>query len=87
MDQQKKIKNILNAIKFDVDSIEAFENELNPVLGMFNEIKEVNVEGVSSTLNRKKITLAELREDKAVDWNFRPEMRGKYFKVPNVSKK
>jgi aspartyl/glutamyl-tRNA(Asn/Gln) amidotransferase C subunit len=87
MEQKSKIQNILKSIKFEVENIDVFEKDLDSVLGMFNEIKEVNVDGVSSTLNRKKITLLDLREDISKDWNFRPEMKGNYFKAPNVSKK
>jgi aspartyl/glutamyl-tRNA(Asn/Gln) amidotransferase C subunit len=87
VEQKQKIKNILEAIKFDVTDIDAFEQELGAILGMFNEIKEVDVEGISSTLNRKKISLTDLRVDESKDWGFKKELRGKYFKVPNVSKK
>lgn len=87
MEQKTKIKKILEANKFEINNIEQFEVELKNILNMFEQIKEVNVDGVSSTLDRKKIHLNDLRTDKSTDWGFKPEMRGKYFKVPNVSKK
>jgi aspartyl/glutamyl-tRNA(Asn/Gln) amidotransferase C subunit len=87
MDQKQKIKNILEAIKFDVTDINRFEKDIDSILGMFNEINEVDVSGVSSTLNRKKVRLSDLREDASKDWGFRKDVRGKYFNVPNVSKK
>ncbi len=87
IEQKEKIQNILKSIKFNVDNIDDFEKDLDSILSMFNEIKAVDVEGESSTLSRKKITLEDLREDIAKSWGFRTEMKGKYFKAPNVSKK
>jgi len=87
MEKTQKIKQILNSVKLEVDDIEKFGKDVDMILDMFNEIKDVDVEGVSSNLNKKKITLEDLRPDEVKSWNFRPEMSGKYFKVPSVSKK
>jgi aspartyl/glutamyl-tRNA(Asn/Gln) amidotransferase C subunit len=87
MEQRKKIEKILSAIKIDVKDLDKFESDVDGILGMFNELKEINVENIDANLEKKKIRITDLREDQPKDWDFRKEMRGKYFKVPNVSKK
>lgn len=82
MSKRENIKNILDSIKIEVDNIEDFEKDVDSILQMFDEIKKVDVEGIDASLNRKKITLDDLREDEPFDWKFREEMRGKYFVVP-----
>ncbi len=86
-EKEKTIKNILNSVKLDVDDISGFGNEIDAIITMFNNIKDVDVENISADLNKKKITLDELRIDEPKSWDFRKEMRGKYFKVPSVSRK
>ncbi len=87
MSKEAKIKQILEAVKIDVEDISEFEKDIDSVLQMFNEIKDVDVENIPVDLIRKKIHISDLRDDIPRDAGFRKEMRGKYYKVPNVSKK
>lgn len=87
MSQKSKIESLLNGIKLEVENTESFEKDTNAVMGMFDKIKEADVESIDSNLHKKEIALKDLRDDESYEWNFRPEMRGNYFKVPNVSKK
>lgn len=86
-DKKQKLQAILDAVKLKVENLTTFEKEVDTILEMFNAIKDINTENVSANLIKRKIKLEDLRADKAVNWNFRMEMRGKYFEVPNVSKK
>jgi aspartyl/glutamyl-tRNA(Asn/Gln) amidotransferase C subunit len=87
MANTEKIRQILNAIKLDVKDEQKFEKDIELVLGMFDEIKSVNVDNVSANLNKKRVTIKELRTDEVKPWGFRKELSGKYFKTPNVSKR
>lgn len=87
MSGSNKVEKILNSIKLSVDDITVFEKDIESILGMFDTIKAVEVNSTESSLQKKKISLNELRKDEPKDSNFKPEVRGTYYKVPNVSKK
>lgn len=87
MDKKDKIKKILSSIKVEVENIEKFEKDVDSILGMFDELNEIDVSNFDANLNKKKISLSDLREDRVENWDFRKEMKGKYFTVPSVSKK
>lgn len=88
MDTTKlKLKKVLDSVKINVEDIDAFEKDAENILKMFDQIKEVDVDSIDASLHKKKIKISDLREDIAIDANFRIDMRGKYFKVPTVSKK
>lgn len=86
-DKEKKLKDLLKAIKLDVKDIAVFEKDIDSILSMFDQLNTIEVERESAELVKKRIKLNELRDDEPKDWNFRPELRGKYFEVPSVSKK
>jgi aspartyl/glutamyl-tRNA(Asn/Gln) amidotransferase C subunit len=88
MEKKEKIQKLLQGIKLEVEDINSFEKDIDSILNMFDELKNVEVTDVSGDLNRKKISITDLRQDiPSETQSFRPEMKGKYFKVPTVSKK
>ena len=87
MDKAKKIKQLENALKIKVEDESKIEQDFGSILEMFDKIKDVDTEGHSSTLDKKKITIDDLRKDEAVDSKFRNDLCGKYIEVPSVSKK
>lgn len=89
MDEKRKkiIYQILEGVKLEVQDVESFGKDIDNILEMFDLLKNTDIGNVQNDLERKKITLDDLRGDDARDANFRIDMRGKYFKVPRVSKK
>jgi Asp-tRNA(Asn)/Glu-tRNA(Gln) amidotransferase C subunit len=87
MTSEAKIKQLLESIKLEIDDIKEFENDVDSILKMFDQLKKADVREGDSQLHKKRVDITSLREDEALDSNFRPEMRGNYFKVPNVSKR
>jgi len=81
------IKKILHSVKIEVNDAEKFEKDIDNILEMFNDIKDVDVSTIEGNLHKKEIRITDLREDIVLDSKFRPEMNGDYFKVPNVSKR
>lgn len=87
MPNNDKIKKLLSSIKLEVEDINKFEKDIDSILGMFNELNDIDVSEFDSNLNRKKIKISDLREDKEFNWEFKKDLRGKYLIVPSVSKK
>ncbi len=87
MNNEYIINQILNAVKFTVPDKNAFEADIEHILKMFEDIQSVDTSGIKPGLGKKKIGIQDLREDISKPWEFRKEMRGKYFRVPTVSKK
>lgn len=84
---EKKIKDLLKLLKLDIHDEKAMVNDFNSVLKMFDELVKVEIPSQNSKLSRKTIRLNELRDDKALNSEFRPDFYGKYLIVPLVSKK
>lgn len=89
MSQNKeKIENLLNLLKIKVENPEIFEKDFDSILKMFDEIKDINVDGIEAKLSKKKVKLDDLRVDEQKDFpGFENKIKGTYFKVPSVSKK
>lgn len=87
MDKTKKIKQILETVKINVEDISSFEQDIDSILNIFNDISAVDTTNISSELNKRKVSLNDLREDISIDAKFKQGIKGNYFKVPNVSKK
>lgn len=87
MDKLAKIKQLEKALKIKVDNEEKISADFDSIIEMFDKIKQVDVDNYSSTLERKKIHINELRKDEPIDSTFRDDLKGKYIEVPAVSKK
>jgi Asp-tRNA(Asn)/Glu-tRNA(Gln) amidotransferase C subunit len=87
MDNERKINQILDAVKFSVSDKKAFEADIKNILKMFEDIQKVDTSDTPSGLGKKNIPLQQLRQDIAKSWGFREDMKGRYFRVPTVSKK
>lgn len=87
MDKLAKIKQLEKALKIKVDNEEKISADFDSIIEMFDKIKQVDVDNYSSTLERKKIHINELRKDEPIDSTFRDDLKEKYIEVPAVSKK
>lgn len=85
-DKKQQIENLLNLLKIDIDSHEEMYKDFDSIIEMFNQLEKVHIEG-NAEFNRRSITISELRDDKQIFEDFRQDLRGKYIKVPSVSKK
>ena len=86
-EKAQKLEKLMHALKINVKDEKALEKDFDSILGMFDEIKNIEVKEVDAKLNKKKMKIEDLREDEAIEADFRPEMKGNYFKVLAVSKK
>lgn len=83
-----KIQKVMDLAKIEVEDKAKFAKDFEAILKMFESVSDVDVSEYSSNLKRKSISISDLREDKPeVFANFNFKYKGKYFKVPSVSKK
>lgn len=85
-DKSQKIKDLLELLKIQVDDESNLEKDFDSILEMFDQLSKVET-NESSTLLKKKIKISDLRKDIVKQEEFKKELKGKYMKVPSVSKK
>lgn len=85
-EKKEKLEKLMNALKIQVSDKEAMEKDFDSILSMFDDLQKISIEG-DSKMYKKQIKLEDLREDNPKDSEFRKDLKGKYLKVPSVSKK
>ncbi|MCX8034805.1 MAG: hypothetical protein N3A71_00755 [Candidatus Dojkabacteria bacterium] len=82
-----KLNQILNAVKIRVTDVKRYTADINNILNMFDKIKNFKLNQHNSDLDRKRVRLPKLREDRPISSKLFPQMKGTYIQVPRVIKK
>jgi Asp-tRNA(Asn)/Glu-tRNA(Gln) amidotransferase C subunit len=83
---KNELDNLLDLLKMQVEDKEKLQKDFDSILSMFNDVQKASDLSESETLEKRKISINDLREDKAINADFRKDLRGKYMKVPKVIK-